>query len=64
MTRLVEASAERPVLFLFEDARQAAEELLNRIPDFKIEFWTKRQYYNDPERLRRDVEALRSAGLK
>jgi len=44
-------------------AAQAAIKLLQYYPDFHTEDWAKRQYYDDRERLRRDVEALRSAGL-
>jgi hypothetical protein len=45
------------------EVREAARELRQKIPDFNIDSWAKRQYYQDPERLRRDLEALRSAGL-
>ena len=45
------------------EAGEAAKELRQHVPDFKLEVWARRQYYQDPERLRRDLEALQSAGL-
>jgi len=57
------------IITLFEmgrkaEAMEAAQKLLQFHPSFRTEEWAKRQYYQDPEQLNRDLEALRSAGLK
>ncbi len=46
-----------------EAARREAKEVLNHKPDFTISNWSKTQLHTNSDLLKRDVEALRQAGL-
>ena len=44
-------------------ARREADEVLRHRPGFTIATWADTQMYKDGERLRKDLDALRVAGL-